>query len=61
MGARFRIYKKYWAKEVPERPPTVHEGGGAPYALGAPLPRGPLGSPLMPIFGYMESSVEKKS
>src|SRR3954470_1863697 len=26
-------------------PPTVHQGGGR-----APLPRGPPGSPLMPIF-----------
>ena len=61
MGARFRIYKKYWAKEVPEggHPPSTRVGG-APYPPGAPLPRGPPGSPLMPIFGYMVSVVEEK-
>ena len=43
-------------------PPTVHEGGGAPYPPWArPLPRGLPGGPLMPIFGYMESFVKKKS
>ena len=54
-GASFRIYKKYWAKEVPEggHPPSTRVGA-------RPLPRGPPGSPLMPIFGYMESSVEEK-
>ena len=42
-------------------PPTIHEGGGAPYPPGhAPLPRGPPGGPLIPILCYMESSVEKK-
>ena len=42
-------------KEVPEEghPPSTRVGV-------RPLPRGPHGSPLMPIFGYMESFVEKK-
>ena len=31
-----------------------------PTPLGAPLPRGPPGGPLMLIFGYMESFVEEK-
>ena len=55
MGIIFRIYKKYWAKEVPV--------GGHPSStrVGArPLPRGPPGGPLMPIFCYMESFVEEK-
>ena len=38
----------------------AHEGGGAPYPLDAPLPRGPPGGPPMPIFCYMESFVEEK-
>ena len=61
-GASFRMYKKYWAKEVPEggHPPSTRVGG-APYPpRHAPLPRGPPGSPLMPIFGYMESFVQEK-
>ena len=37
MRAHFRIYKKYWAKEVPEggHPPSMRVGG-APYPLAAP-------------------------
>ena len=31
-----------------------------PRGWGRPLPRGPPGSPLMPIFGYMKSFVEEK-
>ena len=34
--------------------------GARPTPWACPLPRGPLGSPLMPIFGYMESFVTKK-
>ena len=42
-------------------PPTVHEGGGRAQPLWAcPLPRGPPGSPLMPIFWYMVSFALKK-
>ena len=61
MGILFRIYKKYWAKEVPEEghPPSTRVGGGAtPWAR--PVPHGPPSGPLMPIFGYMESFIEKK-
>ena len=36
-------------------PHPGHEGGGAPYPLGAPLPRGPPGRPPVPIFYYMKS------
>ena len=42
-------------------PHPGHEGGGAPYPLGAPLPRGPPSSPPMPIFCYMRSFVEEKN
>ena len=43
-------------KEVSERghPPSTRVGG-------APLPRVPPGGPMMPIFSYMESFVEKKN
>ena len=34
--------------------------GGAPYPLGAPLPRGPPGGPPMATFCYMESFDEEK-
>ena len=43
-------------------PPTVHEGGGCalpPWAR--PLPRGPPGSPPVPIFCYMKSFVREKN
>ena len=52
----FGIYKKYWAKEIPEG--THQEAtslGGAPYPPGrAPVACGPPGSPSVPIFCYME-------
>ena len=53
--------KKYWAKEVPEggHPPSTRVEG-TPYPWARALPRGPPSSPLMPIFGYMESVVEEK-
>ena len=42
-------------------PPTVHEGGGAPYPPGrAPLPCGPPGRPPVPIFCYMMSFALEK-
>ena len=34
--------------------------GARPTPLGGPLPRGPTGGPLMPIFYYMESFVKEK-
>ena len=40
-------------------PPSTRVGA-RPTPLGAPLSRGPPGSPLMPIFGYMESFVLEK-
>ena len=43
-------------------PPTVHEGGGRalrPWAR--PLPRGPPGSPPMPIFWYKVSFALEKN
>ena len=56
MKVSFGIYKKYWAREAPEggHPPSTRAGA-------RPQPRGPPGSPLMPIFGYMESFVEEKT
>ena len=47
-GACFRIYKKYWAKEVPEgaHPPSTRVGG-VPRGVGrASLPRGLLEASL---------------
>ena len=35
-------------------------GGARPTPWACPLPRGPPGGPLMPIFCYMESFVEEK-
>ena len=47
----FRINKKYWAKKLPEGGHTLAmRVGGTPY----PLPRGPPGGPLLPIFYYMK-------
>ena len=62
MGIIFRIYKKYLAKEVPEggHPPSTRVGV-RPTPWARPLPRGPPGGPLIPIFGYMESFVEEKN
>ena len=53
---------KKFGERINQRGATHHpRGWGArPNLLSAPLPRGPLGSPLMPIFGYMESFVEEK-
>ena len=50
-----RIYKKYWAQEVPEGGHTLATRVGA-----CPLPHGPPGGPPMPIFCYMESFDEAK-
>ena len=42
-------------------PPTCPRGWGArPTPWARPLPHGPPGGPLMPIFGYMESFIEEK-
>ena len=51
----FGIYKKYWAKEIPEGThQEVTSQGGAPYPPGhAPMACGPPGRPLVPIFCYM--------
>ena len=58
----FGIYKKYWAKKVPEGTHQVATRvGGAPYPPGcAPLRRGPPGRPLVPIFCYLKSFTLKK-
>lgn len=58
-GASFRIYKKYWAKEVSEggHPPSTRVGG-APYPLARPPALWAPGSPLMPIFCYTRSFFE---
>ena len=61
-GSMFQnIYKIYWAKEVPEggHPPSTRVGA-RPTPLGVPPASWLPGSPLMPIFGYMESFVEEK-
>ena len=56
-----RIYKKHWAKKVPEGAHTLATRVGArPTPWARPLPRGPPGGPPMPIFGYMEPFVQGK-
>ena len=49
------IYKKYWAKKIPEGAHTLATRVGA-----RPLPRGPPGRPPVPIFCYMRSFVREK-
>ena len=51
----FRNNKKYWAEEIRQGGLHLSTRVGA-----CPLPRGPPGGPLMPIFGYMESFIEEK-
>ena len=51
----WNIYKILGDGSTRGGPPTVHEGGGR-----APLPRGPPGSPLMPIFWYKVSFTLEK-
>ena len=62
-GARFRIYKKLLGERSTRGgPPTIHEGGGAPYPpRRVPLPRGPPGRPPVPIFCYMKSFLREKN
>ena len=50
------INKKYSAEEIPEggHPPPTRVGA-RPTPWACPLPRGPPGSPLVPIFCYMKS------
>ena len=56
----FRIYKKYWAQEVPEGGHTLATRvGSRPTPLGAPTSWAPSGPP-MPILCYMESFDEEK-
>ena len=50
-----RIYKKYWAKKIPEEAHTLATRVGA-----RPLPHGPPGGPPVPIFCYMKSFVWEK-
>ena len=49
------MYKKYWAKEIPEggHPPSTRAGA-------RPQPRGPPGSPPVTIFCYMNSFTLEK-
>ena len=57
----FGIYKKYWAKKVPEgthQPST--RVGARPTPWARPLPRWPPGSPPVPIFCYMNSFTLEK-
>ena len=51
----FKIYKKYWAEEIPEGTHTLGTRVGA-----RPLPRGPPGGPPVAIFCYMKSFVRRK-
>ena len=52
----FGINKKYWAKKAPEGATHCPRGWRA-----RPLPRGPPGSPLMPIFWYKVSFALEKN
>ena len=57
----FIIYKKIpSARSSPGGPHPTHEGGGAPYPLGTPPTLWAPGGPLMTIFCYMKSFVEKQ-
>ena len=51
----FGIYKKYWAKKVPEGATSQPQGWRA-----HPRPCGPPGRPPVPIFCYMKSFVQGK-
>ena len=57
-----RIYKKYWAEEIPEGAHTLATRVGVrPTPWARPLPRGPAGRPPVPIFCYMKSFTLEKS
>ena len=54
------IWKILSARSSPGGHTLPTRVGGAPYPLGAPLPRGPPGGPPVPIFGYMRSFALEK-
>ena len=57
----FGINKKYWAEKIPEGGHTLATRVGArPTPWARPLPRGPPGRPLVPIFCYMKSFTLEK-
>ena len=57
----FGINKKLLSeKSTRGGPPTIHEGGGAPYPPGRPLPHGPPSRPPVPIFCYVKSFTLEK-
>ena len=57
----FGINNNYSVEEIPEggHPPSTRVGA-RPTPLGAPLPRGPPGRPLVPIFCYMKAFTLEK-